>query len=251
MLEIDGAPADPEPRDHRLSRRHLSRAAAASRPMPADRAHVLALALAIACDIHPLNNLRVLKYLLERRSASAQEARDAGIAIGCGEGFDRAGGDGARRAPAASCSATRRPSPTSAWSRRCTMPAASTCRSTPIRPWSASTPRRLLDAFAAALRRRIRTLIAGGAEGGARMGRVDKINSGMAETSRRSSRSKSRRSRARSARRNGRSASISPPPTGWSHIMAGTISSSPISRRGFRGRSIISCSTPTISCSRR
>ena len=30
---------------------------------PADRAEVLALALAIACDIHPLNNLRVLKYL--------------------------------------------------------------------------------------------------------------------------------------------------------------------------------------------
>jgi maleylacetoacetate isomerase len=28
-----------------------------------DRAHVLALALTIACDIHPLNNLRVLKYL--------------------------------------------------------------------------------------------------------------------------------------------------------------------------------------------
>ena len=30
---------------------------------PADRAHVLALALVVACDIHPLNNLRVLKYL--------------------------------------------------------------------------------------------------------------------------------------------------------------------------------------------
>lgn len=30
---------------------------------PADRAHVLAMALAVACDIHPLNNLRVLKYL--------------------------------------------------------------------------------------------------------------------------------------------------------------------------------------------
>ncbi|MGE0179711.1 MAG: maleylacetoacetate isomerase [Sphingomonas sp.] len=30
---------------------------------PADRAHVLALALAVACDIHPLNNLRVLKQL--------------------------------------------------------------------------------------------------------------------------------------------------------------------------------------------
>ncbi len=29
----------------------------------ADRAHVLALGLVVACDIHPLNNLRVLKYL--------------------------------------------------------------------------------------------------------------------------------------------------------------------------------------------
>ena len=30
---------------------------------PGDGAHVRAMALAIACDIHPLNNLRVLKYL--------------------------------------------------------------------------------------------------------------------------------------------------------------------------------------------
>ncbi|QBB71860.1 maleylacetoacetate isomerase [Pseudolysobacter antarcticus] len=30
---------------------------------PRDRAHVRAIALAIACDIHPLNNLRVLQYL--------------------------------------------------------------------------------------------------------------------------------------------------------------------------------------------
>ena len=30
---------------------------------PAARAHVLAMALTVACDIHPLNNLRVLKYL--------------------------------------------------------------------------------------------------------------------------------------------------------------------------------------------
>ena len=30
---------------------------------PAQRSHVLALALTVACDIHPLNNLRVLKYL--------------------------------------------------------------------------------------------------------------------------------------------------------------------------------------------
>ncbi len=30
---------------------------------PFDRAHVRALALSVACDIHPLQNLRVLKYL--------------------------------------------------------------------------------------------------------------------------------------------------------------------------------------------
>jgi maleylpyruvate isomerase len=38
-----------------------------------DRAHVRELALAIACDIHPLNNLRVLKYL--REAALLDEAR--------------------------------------------------------------------------------------------------------------------------------------------------------------------------------
>jgi maleylpyruvate isomerase len=32
-------------------------------PGPEDRAWVRSIALAIACDIHPLNNLRVLKYL--------------------------------------------------------------------------------------------------------------------------------------------------------------------------------------------
>jgi maleylpyruvate isomerase len=31
---------------------------------PIERAHVRALALSIACDIHPLNNLRVLRYLV-------------------------------------------------------------------------------------------------------------------------------------------------------------------------------------------
>ncbi|WP_309610627.1 maleylacetoacetate isomerase [Sphingomonas sp.] len=30
---------------------------------PAERSHILAMALVVACDIHPLNNLRVLKYL--------------------------------------------------------------------------------------------------------------------------------------------------------------------------------------------
>jgi maleylacetoacetate isomerase len=43
---------------------------------PAGRAHVLALALTIACDIHPLNNLRVLKYL-KGTLGQEQDAADA------------------------------------------------------------------------------------------------------------------------------------------------------------------------------
>ena len=42
---------------------------------PRDRAAVRAMALAVACDIHPLNNLRVLQYL---RSELGQD--DAGVA---------------------------------------------------------------------------------------------------------------------------------------------------------------------------
>jgi maleylacetoacetate isomerase len=41
----------------------------------ADRAHVLALALTVACDIHPLNNLRVLKYLKAELGVS-DDAKD-------------------------------------------------------------------------------------------------------------------------------------------------------------------------------
>ena len=41
----------------------------------ADAAHVRALALAVACDIHPLNNLRVLKYLRGPLGVS-EEAKD-------------------------------------------------------------------------------------------------------------------------------------------------------------------------------
>lgn len=39
----------------------------------AERAHVVALALLIACDIHPLNNLRVLKYLKDELGHSQDE----------------------------------------------------------------------------------------------------------------------------------------------------------------------------------
>jgi len=41
----------------------------------ADAAHVRALALTVACDIHPLNNLRVLKYLRGPLGVS-EEAKD-------------------------------------------------------------------------------------------------------------------------------------------------------------------------------
>ena len=42
---------------------------------PVDQAHVRALALTIACDIHPLNNLRVLNYLKGPLKAS-EAAKD-------------------------------------------------------------------------------------------------------------------------------------------------------------------------------
>ena len=43
---------------------------------PADGAHVRALAMTVACDIHPLNNLRVLKYLSGELNASQDQCDD-------------------------------------------------------------------------------------------------------------------------------------------------------------------------------
>jgi maleylacetoacetate isomerase len=53
---------------------------------PADRAHVQALALTVACDIHPLNNLRVLKRLT--KLGLDQAARDDWYRHWVAEGFD-------------------------------------------------------------------------------------------------------------------------------------------------------------------
>ena len=39
---------------------------------PLDRAYVRSIALAIACEIHPLNNLRVLRYLVKELGQSEQ-----------------------------------------------------------------------------------------------------------------------------------------------------------------------------------
>jgi maleylacetoacetate isomerase len=53
---------------------------------PADRAHVQGLALTVACDIHPLNNLRVLKHLVGPLGET-EEVKNAWIARWIGEGF--------------------------------------------------------------------------------------------------------------------------------------------------------------------
>ena len=56
-------------------------------PTPAaERAHVVAMAMMVACDIHPLNNLRVLKYL-KNELGHSQEEVDAWYAHWIGEGL--------------------------------------------------------------------------------------------------------------------------------------------------------------------
>ncbi len=55
-------------------------------PGAEDRAWVRAVALSIACDIHPINNLRVLQYL-ERELAIDEPRRNAWYAHWIGEGF--------------------------------------------------------------------------------------------------------------------------------------------------------------------
>jgi maleylacetoacetate isomerase len=52
----------------------------------AERAHVVALSMMIACDIHPLNNLRVLKYL-KGELGNSQEEVDAWYAHWITEGL--------------------------------------------------------------------------------------------------------------------------------------------------------------------
>ena len=54
--------------------------------LAADRAHVVAMAMAVACDIHPLNNLRVLKYL-KNELGHSQEELDAWYAHWISDGL--------------------------------------------------------------------------------------------------------------------------------------------------------------------
>jgi maleylacetoacetate isomerase len=53
---------------------------------PGDAAHVRALALAVACDIHPLNNLRVLSYLKDELGHE-KDARDSWYRHWIAQGF--------------------------------------------------------------------------------------------------------------------------------------------------------------------
>ncbi|WP_432280318.1 maleylacetoacetate isomerase [Stakelama saccharophila] len=53
---------------------------------PTQRAAAMARALTIACDVHPLNNLRVLRHL-ERELGADQAARDRWYARWTAEGF--------------------------------------------------------------------------------------------------------------------------------------------------------------------
>ena len=85
MLEIDGhrltqSLAIINYLDLRFANQPLIPAAAA------ERAHVVAMAMAVACDIHPLNNLRVLKYL-KNELGHSQEEVDAWYAHWISEGL--------------------------------------------------------------------------------------------------------------------------------------------------------------------
>jgi maleylpyruvate isomerase len=64
-VAADGDHADAVAGHHGVPGRDPPRAAAAAGPTRG-RARVRALALDIACEIHPLNNLRVLRYLVHR-----------------------------------------------------------------------------------------------------------------------------------------------------------------------------------------
>jgi maleylacetoacetate isomerase len=68
----------------------------------ADRAWVRAIALAIACDIHPLNNLRVLKYL-DRELQVDEPKRDEWYRHWLRQGFEAIESQLAARATGAFC----------------------------------------------------------------------------------------------------------------------------------------------------
>ena len=230
MLEIDG---------HRLTQslaiigyldatRPSRRCCRAIRPT---RAHVRAMALAVACDIHPLNNLRVLKYL-SRELGQPQEARDDWYRHWVTEGLE------ALEAMARTSAGDFLFGDTVEPRRHLPRPAA--LQRAALR----GADRRLIRRCAGSTRMPTRSPPSPQRIPTARRPTHEPRRHHEPRNERRQADRGGRHPvarRARSATRNGRSASISPPPIGWSRIMAGTTSSSPICRRAFRGRSIISC----------
>ena len=103
---------------------------------PAGRAYVRALALAIVCEIHPLNNMRVLQYLEQR--GDPEPDRLAWYRHWVGQGFEPIEAVLAERGDPF-CFGDPRASPTSAWCRRSTTRAATAAISSPIRPSARST----------------------------------------------------------------------------------------------------------------
>jgi maleylacetoacetate isomerase len=85
MLEIDGRRLTQSLAimgylDQRIANQPLLPAAAF------ERSHVISMALMVACDIHPLNNLRVLRYL-KHELGQAEDSVDAWYAHWIGEGL--------------------------------------------------------------------------------------------------------------------------------------------------------------------
>ncbi len=101
-------------------------------PSAQERARVRAIALAIACDIHPLNNLRVLQYLKDTLGVS-EEAKNAWYRCRHSKRKSRP-----VRGQGSSVMATRRPLPTSVWCRSLPTHAGCRSRSSRIRHFCAS-----------------------------------------------------------------------------------------------------------------
>ncbi len=122
------------------------------RPSALDRARVRAMALAVACDIHPLNNLRVLQYL-RARIRPGRRGVNRWARHWIASGFARARATGSRATPAMAATATapRRRLPTCSC-----VPQVSNARRVQTRPRAVPAARRgrastsTLPAFAAA-----------------------------------------------------------------------------------------------------
>jgi hypothetical protein len=96
--------------------------------LPADamgRAKVRALAQSIACEIHPINNLRVLKYLVKELKLD-EAAKNAWYATGAAKGWKPLSASWPSCRPRPIATVTRPRWPTAAWCRRSSMPNGST-----------------------------------------------------------------------------------------------------------------------------